>query len=1084
MTFRIPGAVFSPHRHGAAHHRTDGHGHSRSHHSSTNSRSGIGFALAACLLTGWSLVPLASVGFFETRLLAMGAWILVGIACLFVRQRMSPSRSVAWPLVGTALLLWCTLQLIPLSAARFHFWRGDASVFAQIAAHAGGRLCMALVPYHSFHTLLYWTGLFALGCMTARCLRNRASLRVLLAGFILLAVAECAYGLFLRDAAGSRIRGTFANPDAFGGLLAMALPLTLGFFLDRLSSANTARRRLAKPKLVWGLSCSVVFLFQLVILFFTGSRGATASAFTALAIFLVWCWREFRTRRKALLGTLLLLALLAPLFFIHAQRQNVWERAFDDEFELQSDVEGRKDIWKAAFDLVRAFPCGTGPGGTPFAMPIYQRAVHGRYRLDYAHNDTLQFLGDLGWPGGALLLLALLLLARRTVSVCRKSDAASTTPWLQRGAGLALLAALIHSQAEFNLSARPPLQLMFVLLAGALFSSASDPGTPHHTHAHQGFRTWLFRIPVCLAAVVAVFLSSRAAIAYREARAAARTLDLPPAATDSPLLLPAARTLPIPPDDKRLARAARLGARSPFVQGILASIPLSNHRHAVFQTALMQAKALAARENEEADEEEPVEPEVTPLIVASVRAALRLEEADAVCLARPFADAALRLAPWDAQAMTDRAWLVLRGVTLRAAPASDAAGAHADLDLAAALYPLDAYTLSSICAALTAEEKPAENLPRILALAQRAFELNPSRAMASMDRWWRAGIPLSDLARTPDIPVRALQKLYHRALDASDTSDLADADAGYILSRIEERTAADVLPSAAAARWSPKQLREWERNRDRQRIWTVKEHLRRNLRTGDWDAVAASAPARAEARTMRFKNNLIPLEASPVLRRLRLREWNARHVLPRSGRVEWALAECASGAPPDQFRDVWEEAIRHAPLPPDQVDRLPATVPAAFPALLQPPPPGESAEAPTTLELPYLGERLFLEDISAVPDPTAPGGARLRLDWRFEAPPFPPGLRLVVRLRDEAGRRLSNVSIPFETAMPAFRRGTPPPGTRYRAEIPLPVLASYARTYEILLFDRKKVIHQDDLLTSLRLPADAIPSRPAPVPAP
>ena len=474
MTFRFPRVATSQHRyhHGGMHHQAEHHGHHHSHHSHgrSHSRSGIGFAVAACLLVGWAVIPLASVGFFENRLLAMGTWTLVGLFCLIARQQTPPSNSLAWTVVAAGLLLWCTIQLIPLPAAHFHFWRGDAGVFAQIATHAGGRLCMAIVPYLSFHTMLYWSGLFALGCMTARCLRSRASIRWLFVGFILLAVTECAYGLFLRNSESLRIRSTFANADAFGSLLAMTLPLTACLLMDRLPSSNTSFRHLPLKKMGWALALAAVFLFQLVILFFTGSRGATGSAFLVLALLLVWCGHEFRSGRKALLGGLLLLAVLAPLFFLHAQRENVWDRAFNDEFEWQSGIEGRKDIWKAGFDLVRAFPFGTGPDGTAFAMPMYQKAVHGRYRLDYAHNDTLQFLGDLGWPGGALLLLGLLLLARQAIRTCRNSEKTSSPPWLQRGCTLALLAALIHSQVEFNLSARPPLQLMFVLLSGALFS--------------------------------------------------------------------------------------------------------------------------------------------------------------------------------------------------------------------------------------------------------------------------------------------------------------------------------------------------------------------------------------------------------------------------------------------------------------------------------------------------------------------------------------------------------------------------------------------------------------------------------------
>ena len=1069
--------------HGHRHHSHHHHSRHR-HHRRFRHVPAFAFAFAAALLTAWSVIPLASVGFFETRILAIGTWLLAAAAAFVPARRhhdappSSPSRTGLFVALG--LLLWCVFQLLPSSAVWLRSWRGAPDLFRQIAAHADGRLCIALSPHAAFHTLLHWTGLFLLAA-AARLLRKTAAARLLLAGFVALAAGECIYALSAPEEGVLRLRGTFANFDAFGGLMAMTLPLASALLLDRISAVR-GNGFAAKRQLPLIVATIAAILLLATGLFFSGSRGAAVATLATLSVLLVWCAVAYPTRRRLLAAILLGVLVLAPLFAFNAQRQNVWDRTFGDDTGWTDNLGGRRDIWKAAFALVRAFPYGTGPGGTIAAMPIYQTAVHGRVRLDYAHNDTLQFVGDLGWPGAILLLAGLVLLARQAVRACRGAPRAEghtpsdSPPWLARGAALALLAALVHSQAEFNLSARPPLQMMFALLAGLLCAAPESRRHDDHTSgstdsAHSPHRSAvLSRVAISLAAAAVIILSFRAAVAYRAARSAALALGLEPAATDSPLLLPSPRTLPIPPDDPALARAVRLDPFSPFVRSVLASLPTAAHDAIVLDTARRQAEALRAAEPvdpEDPDEDTPAEP--TPATIAAIAAALRIEEAQAVLSALPAADAAVRLAPWSSQTMTDRAWLLLRATALRAATPEQTALAHADLDLAAALFPSDAYNLSAVCAALSAEENP-DNLPRILSYAERAFTLNPAAALSSMDRWLRTGIPLLPLAQLDGIPVRALRKLYQRAISSPSPEAPAEADA--ILARIETLVRPDAPLPPSSARWSSAQLLRWNRNQARHRQWALREHLLRDLRAGNWDAVAASAPARAEARDLRFRANLESLSASPVMRRLRLREWATHNTLPRTGRIEWALAECAAGKDPDLYRDIWTEAAASAPLPPDQASRLPPRVLAEFPSLASgsDSPSTPAPENPSALSLPYLGERLYLDAIAAAPDPERPGRVLLSLDWRFAAPPVPAGLRFAVRLRDADRRIIFRKSCVFEKAFPDFYKGNPFPGTRFTATIPLPHSAVWARTLDIVLFDGKTRIPQDDLQEAVSVP--------------
>ena len=275
--------------HGHRHHSHHHHSRHR-HHRRFRHVPAFAFAFAAALLTAWSVIPLASVGFFETRILAIGTWLLAAAAAFVPARRhhdappSSPSRTGLFVALG--LLLWCVFQLLPSSAVWLRSWRGAPDLFRQIAAHADGRLCIALSPHAAFHTLLHWTGLFLLAA-AARLLRKTAAARLLLAGFVALAAGECIYALSAPEEGVLRLRGTFANFDAFGGLMAMTLPLASALLLDRISAVR-GNGFAAKRQLPLIVATIAAILLLATGLFFSGSRGAAVATLATLSVLLVW----------------------------------------------------------------------------------------------------------------------------------------------------------------------------------------------------------------------------------------------------------------------------------------------------------------------------------------------------------------------------------------------------------------------------------------------------------------------------------------------------------------------------------------------------------------------------------------------------------------------------------------------------------------------------------------------------------------------------------------------------------------------------------------------------------------------------
>ncbi|MBP7010293.1 MAG: hypothetical protein KBC66_10890, partial [Kiritimatiellae bacterium] len=213
-------------------HSRDRHHHSRRQHF----RPEYGFALLVSLLALAATIPRGSVGFFESRLIAIGAWLIGGLGWLT-----APAvRPAQWPLprrlAGAAALLlalWCGWQLWSGSGERCgQFWRGDAKLFADVMADASAG-SLAVERFISFHTAWLWAGLGVLAWAGARRFGNRKALKAVVVGLLAVGIVQAILGISLGVDAGGRLQGTFGSPNGLGGLLAMTLPVQLGFMLSR-----------------------------------------------------------------------------------------------------------------------------------------------------------------------------------------------------------------------------------------------------------------------------------------------------------------------------------------------------------------------------------------------------------------------------------------------------------------------------------------------------------------------------------------------------------------------------------------------------------------------------------------------------------------------------------------------------------------------------------------------------------------------------------------------------------------------------------------------------------------------------------
>ena len=247
----------------------------------------------------------------------------------------------------------------------------------------------------------------------------------------------------LQAVGGREVSGTYMNRDHYAGLLEMALPFAVAYPLARWQAADTRRvfpMRLAAAMCAgWGAAAAMV-AGSLASL---SRMGVLAALFGVLAMGMVAWWGN--GWRSA--GAVAVLAAGLAGCFVFLPSDALIARFATSEDDL---TEGRTTLWRESLPLVKTYPVfGCGLGG-------YEEVFLGRkvslpmVRDDYAHNDYLQFLIELGVAGFAIGAAVMGSIVRRTWrSAARGRDPGDR--WLAIGCIGALAAIGLHSFVDFNL---------------------------------------------------------------------------------------------------------------------------------------------------------------------------------------------------------------------------------------------------------------------------------------------------------------------------------------------------------------------------------------------------------------------------------------------------------------------------------------------------------------------------------------------------------------------------------------------------------------------------------------------------------
>lgn len=276
--------------------------------------------------------------------------------------------------------------------------------------------------------------------------------------------------------------GTYTNRNHLAGLIAMVLPVVLALLFYSAGQGREPRRRDRAA-------------------FFASTRGQEALTYAGLAVLLLVAVTFTRSRMGlalAMLGILLSVALFA--------RRIGGNNAFGpagtlvavalglaaiiglvpvlDRFAIAGVLE---DLRWAMFESVLTaigsfFPLGSGPGTFAEVFPAFQPPELGRWLINRAHNDYLEWAMEGGALAIALGGFLLYLYAAQWRKVWATGEW-SRPRFVQVGAGIGIGMILLHELVDYNL--RTPANLAyFALLLGIFFSdacAAESAGGPQRT---------------------------------------------------------------------------------------------------------------------------------------------------------------------------------------------------------------------------------------------------------------------------------------------------------------------------------------------------------------------------------------------------------------------------------------------------------------------------------------------------------------------------------------------------------------------------------------------------------------------------
>jgi len=275
---------------------------------------------------------------------------------------------------------------------------------------------------------------------------NRVSCRpwVVILPLILIAVGEAILGLaqIAGNPDGIAV-GTFLIRNHYAGFLEMILPFVALYPFAVLASREEGTRNEIAPALLVCGGVGVSVLLTAGILSSLSRMGFIASLVSMMFVSIAAVSPGRSRRRISLILAGVVVAGLLAFFLIPSARLVM---RFG---EMDKSNEDRSPVWRETIGLFKAYPIfGCGLGGYESAFLKFKNS-NPALNQDYAHNDYLQYLAELGIVGFLLAIAPVAFILVRLRNACRQTRA--DMRWLSLGCAGSAAAIGLHSFVDFNL---------------------------------------------------------------------------------------------------------------------------------------------------------------------------------------------------------------------------------------------------------------------------------------------------------------------------------------------------------------------------------------------------------------------------------------------------------------------------------------------------------------------------------------------------------------------------------------------------------------------------------------------------------
>jgi O-antigen ligase len=257
---------------------------------------------------------------------------------------------------------------------------------------------------------------------------------------VIMAAAEAAAGV--AQAHAGFARGTYVNRNHFAGFLELSLPFAIAYSVMILGRRGSRPLPLRQAL----IACLAIATAALIVVGIVDSLSrmgflASLAALMTLAMF------SIRGSRRPLVA-LVTAAVIATAIWLPPDA--LIRRLTNLSAPGEISTVTRLNIWADTFRLIESYPVfGCGAGAYESAMHRYQTAAP-LNTVDYAHNDYLQLLAELGIPGVVILGAGLFALVKKNIRDARRLSN-SDARYLSIAALAAIVGILVHSAADFNL---------------------------------------------------------------------------------------------------------------------------------------------------------------------------------------------------------------------------------------------------------------------------------------------------------------------------------------------------------------------------------------------------------------------------------------------------------------------------------------------------------------------------------------------------------------------------------------------------------------------------------------------------------